>query len=239
LPRRHSLKPPTWKPQIRSLQGNLLTLGIRALRPGTGTVRVTVERRRDARRATAELRVEVRPWQPLQLPDTVYVELPYELDPKLPELSGQDLRAEFWVDTMLLYRSAGEPFTLVASSGLAGRVLRVRRFINGELWDEARSAIAPLPPPELAAQPIQVDRHTWRIRARCYSTPSGNAARLELVQGDASIKELYGERQPDGRWRWQTFELKLPAPEHAQQVVLRLCNSRGGQRCSAPFRLGR
>jgi hypothetical protein len=225
--------------QIRSLQGNLLTLGIRALRPGTGTVRVTVERRRDARRATAELRVEVRPWQPLQLPDTVYVELPYELDPKLPELSGQDLRAEFWVDTMLLYRSFGEPFTLVASSGLAGRVLRVRRFINGELWDEARSAIAPLPPPELAAQPIQVDRHTWRIRARCYSTPSGNAARLELVQGDASIKELYGERQPDGRWRWQTFELKLPAPEHAQQVVLRLCNSRGGQRCSAPFRLGR
>jgi hypothetical protein len=193
------------------------TLLVSGTAPPEGRLRVLVQLQRyDGAQAEAEFAVLTRPLSPPDVPEEIYPERPYTLDPKL-RLRGQQTRVELSDGQRLWASSAGTPLTVTASLADTGKELLLRRFINERLVDETRIPIRDFPAPEILEVRSTGDGAVM-VTTRCFGTVGNTANLCTLTSSVGQVRELYGNRrrrtlEPYGIVTEQTFlleQLKSP-----------------------------
>jgi hypothetical protein len=176
---------------VRSATSLLLS----GIAPREGSVRITIVlSRRDGQRAEAELTVTARPLPSPVMPQELYPELTYTVDPML-RLRGQRVRAELSDGVRLWASSAGTPMSITPQLADTGKRLLLRRWINDRLLDETTALIRDFPPPDVVDVRWLPDQAALIVRTRCFGTVGGEPNRCELRSSVGTVRELYGDRR--------------------------------------------
>jgi hypothetical protein len=185
------------KPQILSVQGREIRVRGTSPYKGLQTVRLSLTAN-DGSVLIGECKIRATELLSPQLPDTMFAEQVYRIDPKLPILRGQDVRAEF-VDAKTkaqrMVSQEGEPFTFAPKQVDIGNAFRLVRYVGS--MEVSRSVAIPvitLPSPLVFDVQQQSDKQL-RVVIHSFGTIDRRENRVRLkVQGNAQTpKPLYAE----------------------------------------------
>ena len=201
-----------------------LLLRGKAPREGVQQVGLTIARRSDGKTASVQVTTVVQPLPPAEVPEELYPERSYRLDPRL-RFSGQDTRAEVRDGSVLLSSSPGTPLTVRVRLPDTGKTLLLRRFLNEELLDETPLPVRDFPAPEVVS--VRWDGTRLIVRTRCFGTveDTPNECRCELLLPSGRVRELRGDlrrlaREPYGLVVEQSFALEGVEPSAQLRLVL-------------------
>lgn len=221
---------PVGSVRVTPRDGSTLLVSGRAPHEGTQRVQVTLTRRSDRAVATATLTIVVRPLPRPDVPEELYPEREYRLDPRL-RFAGQESRAEITDGHRLLASSPGTPLVFRPTLSDTGKVLLLRRFLNQQLLDEIRIPIRDFPAPELLA--LRLEGSSIKVRTRCFGTVenSPNECRCELLSPTGRVRELRGDlrRIPHERYGLVTEQSFLLEGVAASEPVTLLLHDRAGR----------
>ncbi len=210
---------------VKPQNGSTLLVQGRAPQEGTQRVRVTVIRHADRQTAAATLTAVVQPLPRPDVPEELYPEREYRLDPRL-RFSGQETRAELTDGQRLLASSPGTPLVVRPTLSDTGKVLVLRRFLNDQLLDELRLPIRDFPAPELLS--LRPEGTAVKVRTRCFGTVGGspNECRCELLSPAGKVRELRGDLRRILHERYgfvieQSFLLEGVSPSAPVTLLLR------------------
>lgn len=170
--------------------------------PGYGSMKVSVSltRHADGKEAIREFRVQPQMIEDPKFEQTLYPDIKYIFDPKLPILSGQKTYAVLKTSDGQVFSSSatGGAFSITPTLSDTGKVLFFERYVDKNLIGQRHTIrISMYPAPEIT-RISEIGRNTLRVFTNCYGLNKGNEnyiSRFEVLQGNAKIREIIGAQK--------------------------------------------
>ncbi len=206
--------------EISEIRGNEIT--VRGLAPSFGVMKIsmTAERAADGRTAAVEFSIQPQPLAPAVVSRTMNPGITYSIQPNIPLLTGADAKAILYDGAIERISSPqGAAFDFTPDIRDTGKVLTLARIAGGrQIGDRIAIRIENFPPPEILGISRQKSG-TVQISTRSFGLWNGkeNRASLLIAEGNARVRELYGNFRTDAKSlaHTQVFEVtqqNLDAP---------------------------
>lgn len=165
---------------------------------GTASVDVTIKRR-DGQERTVRFSLESRQLAPLKVPSVLYPEIAYDIESRLPELSGQTVSiamadGERWrvpptTDSLLRFTPQWSD---------TGRTYVVKRFVDGNQVSTDAVRVRSFDAPEIVEVSRLADGEARRIVVRFHGRKE-NRPTLDVLEGNAAVRKRYGDLRAANR----------------------------------------
>jgi hypothetical protein len=195
---------------------------------GLMTIRVAVTRSGDGKQGTVDFPVRVNPLGAPEFPRKMYAGVNYEFDPKLPFITGQELRATLSLGGK--ERSIGlqgAKFTFVPEESDIGKTFTFERFIGGRRVGEAYYIkVEEFSSPEILEVFSQgADEF---VRTRCYGVTGNTDNRVTLeAKGNLKVSERFGDRRTEPPATTQLFKVSKAEPDKPFSGSIRAIDAKG------------
>ena len=213
---------------IAEVRNDLVRLTGVAPASGLMTIRLAVTRSGDGKQSTIDFPVRVNPLAAPEFPRKMYAGVSYEFDPKLPFITGQELRATLSLGGK--ERSVGlqgAKFTFVPDENDIGKTFVFERFIGGRRVGEAYYVkVEEFSSPEILEVFSQgADEF---VRTRCYGVAGNADNRVTLeAKGNLKVSERFGDRRTEPPATTQLFKISKAEPDKPFSGSIRAIDAKG------------
>lgn len=213
---------------VAEVRGDLVRITGTAPTSGLMTIRVVVTRAGDGKQMTVDFPVRATPLVPPEIPRRMFAGVSYEFDPKLPFLTGQELRATLSLGGK--ERSVGQQgakFTFTPDESDINKTFAFERFVGGKRVGEVYYVkVEEFSSPEIVEVFSQgADEY---VRTRCYGQVGGNDNRVTLeVKGNIKVTERFGDRRSEPPVTLQLFKISKAEPDKDYTGTIRAIDSKG------------
>ncbi|MCU0329678.1 MAG: hypothetical protein MUC47_01720 [Candidatus Kapabacteria bacterium] len=173
---------------------------VEGIMPQSGTAAVEVSiKRRDGQERTVRFSLESRQLAPLKVPSVLYPEIAYEIESRLPELSGQTVSiAMADGDRWRVPPTTDSVLRFTPQWSDTGRSYVVKRFVDGSQVSTDAVRVRSFDAPEIVEVSRLADGDARRIVVRFHGRKE-NRPTLEVLEGNAAVRKRYGDLRAANR----------------------------------------
>lgn len=201
---------------IDDVNTNTNTVRLRGVAPTSGVMRVQIVAKRasDGRLVATEFLVRPSPIAQPKIPPSMYPGQTYEIDPRLPLLTGRSVSAVLYDGQKERVNSSeGQEFSFVPQDSDIGKTLRLERFIDGKRVGESYPVVvADYPPPRI----ISVYSEPTRVVVKTQGFGPRSALGKRLLLSAANLQNCSQPREVFGDY---TYDAKSSAHIQVFQLV--------------------
>lgn len=218
----------TGSANIAEVRGDLVRITGTAPTSGLMTIRLVVTRAGDGKQSTIDFPVRSTPLSPPEIPRRMYAGVGYEFDPKLPFITGQELRAVLSLGGK--DRSIGQQgakFTFSPDENDIGKTFAFERFVGGKRVGEVYYVkVEEFSAPEIIEVFSQGEDEL--LKTRCYGQVGGIDNRVTLeIKGNLKATERFGDRRSEAPATIQLFKISRAEADKPYKGTIRAIDSKG------------
>lgn len=217
---------------VKQVANNYIVLAGKAPQFGSSRVKVKIVRKFDGNSIEDEFLVEPLPISEPTIPQPIFVNQKYTINPNFPDLANKTYFVKLYTDNRVLFSSNSPlPFTIAFDENLANKNVYFERYINNALYGKSYTIqIKNYPPPNIAKLQT-IANNKVRMIVNTYGITNGreNFVRNIEIEGNAVYKELLGQTTVNKKEYiiTQVFEITPSNDSKAFEFKIRVQDQRG------------
>lgn len=221
--------------EIEKIENNVIYIAGITPAFGETNVEIALVRKYDSREYMTSFRISPQTIEHPQYSKTMYPEVAYVIDPKMPLVHGQQTKAYLRDDSRKIRASSpeGQKFSFTPDGSDVGKTFYLERYVDNNLLEQTYPIKILDYPAPVILRVSRIDDDEARIQTRSIGKADGKknwVARLEF-KGNAKARDIVGlGRQDEKNLIWeQVFEVKPQTSGKPFTFSVRAVDSRGGK----------